>query len=140
MTIGVAETDAEIAACFPVMQELRLHLRADDFVATVRDLQRDGYTLACGSEGGRVVVVTGFRIKRTLFCHRFLYVDDLVTASSERSKGHGRLMLDWLKRRARQEGCVELRLDSGMQREDAHRFYQNNGVPINGYHFRAVLD
>ena len=33
MTIAVAETDAEIAACFPVVQELRPHLRADDFVA-----------------------------------------------------------------------------------------------------------
>ena len=140
MTIEIAETDGAIEACYPVMRELRPHLPADGFVATVRGLQRGGYTLAFGSERGEVVVVAGFRIKSTLFCERFLYVDDLVTAPAERSRGYGRLMLEWLKARARKDGCAELRLDSGMQRKDAHRFYENNGVAINGYHFRVVLE
>jgi GNAT superfamily N-acetyltransferase len=140
MTIDVAETDAEIEACYPVMRELRPHLVADTFVATVRGLQKDGYMLAFGLEAGRIVVVAGFRIKKTLFCARFLYVDDLVTASTERSKGHGRIMLEWLESRAREDGCAELRLDSGMHRKDAHRFYEHNGVAIDGYHFRVVLN
>jgi GNAT superfamily N-acetyltransferase len=139
MIVSVARTDTEIAACYPVMRELRPHLQPETFVETVRGLQRDGYTLAFGSEAGSVVTAAGFRLKRTLFCDRFLYVDDLVTLSSERSKGYGREMLEWLKARAREEKCLELRLDSGMQRKDAHRFYVNNGVAINGYHFRVVL-
>ena len=89
MIIEIAETDSAIQACYPVMQELRPHLRADGSVATVRGLQRDGYTLACGSENGEVVVVAGFRIKRTLFCEKFLYVDDLMTASRSNRKATG---------------------------------------------------
>ena len=37
----------------------------------------------------RAVAVAGFRTKRTLFCDKFLYVDDLATLASERSKGYG---------------------------------------------------
>ena len=38
-TIVLAQTDAEIARCFPVMAELRPHLRPDDFVTRVRRQQ-----------------------------------------------------------------------------------------------------
>jgi hypothetical protein len=38
------------------------------------------------------------------------------------------------------QGCVRLRLDSGMQRLDAHRFYEANGMQKAGYHFNCQLD
>lgn len=69
-----------------------------------------------------------------------MYVDDLVTVSTERSKGHGKALLEWLQDRARADGCAELHLDSGMQRTDAHRFYERNGVHVSGYHFRVQLE
>ena len=140
MKIEIAATDSNIEACYLVMRELRPHLQAKAFVRIVRDLERDGYQLAFLSESGRVVAVAGFRIMRTLFCDKFLYVDDLVTLSAERSKGYGRFLLDWLKDRARANGCARLDLDSGMQRKDAHRFYQNNALPISGYHFSVEID
>jgi len=140
MTINIAKTDGEIAACFPVMRELRPHLRAEAFIHVVRDLESDGYRLAALSESGRVMAVAGFRILRALTCDKFLYVDDLVTLEAERSKGYGRAFLNWLEEYARQVECAQLHLDSGMQRTDAHRFYQTNGVNISGYHFRIVLD
>jgi GNAT superfamily N-acetyltransferase len=139
MTIQIAETDEQVAACYAVMRELRPHLDADAFVGIVRDMQGDGYTLAFLTAADRVVAVAGFRTKRTLFCDKFLYVDDLVTLSAERSKGYGKALLEWLKDRASADGCAELHLDSGVQRKDAHRFYEANNLPISGYHFRTEL-
>jgi GNAT superfamily N-acetyltransferase len=139
MQIEIAITDDQIDACYPVMSELRPHLLRERFVLIVRDMMRDGYSLAFLADGG-VVTVAGFRIKRTLFCDRFMYVDDLVTAAAARSQGYGRRMLEWLDARARAEGCARLDLDSGMQRKDAHRFYQTNDMPISGYHFSRQLD
>jgi GNAT superfamily N-acetyltransferase len=43
--IGLAQTDAEICRCFPVMQELRPHLLASEFVERVRRQQQQGYQL-----------------------------------------------------------------------------------------------
>ena len=92
MKVEVAITDAEIDACYPSMQELRPHLQRETFVEIVRDMQRDGYVLAYLGNAQTVYSVAGFRIKRTLFCDRFLYVDDLVTTSAERSKGYGKIL------------------------------------------------
>ncbi len=90
------------------MRELRPYLDREAFVNIVRDMQQDGYTLVYLGTSHVVRGVAGFRIKRTLFCRKFLYVDDFVTASAERGKGYGKILLEWLKERARAEGCAQL--------------------------------
>lgn len=140
MNIAIAVTDEEIVACFPVMQELRPHIEEAQFLPRVRDQQQAGYQLAYVENSGEVVAVAGFRFGENLAWGRFLYVDDLVALASERSKGYGANLLEWLKNQAQEAGCQQIHLDSGMQRERAHRFYQRNAMPITGYHFAASLD
>jgi GNAT superfamily N-acetyltransferase len=134
-----ARTDEEILACYDVMAELRPHLARDDFVPTVRAMQKDGLRLACIREDGRVVAVAGYRVSTNLFCGRHLYVDDLVTADCARSKGHGKALLAWLRAQAVAEDCDVFHLDSGMQRKRAHQFYLREGLEIAGYHFSERL-
>ncbi|HEY8155649.1 MAG TPA: GNAT family N-acetyltransferase [Myxococcota bacterium] len=137
--VSLATTDAEIAACFPVMHELRLKLVASDFVARVRRQQQAGYQLAMLSGAAGPVAVAGFRLSETLAWGRFLYVDDLATLASERSRGHGARLLGWLADYALEHGCEQLHLDSGVQRLDAHRFYQREGLAITSHHFARDL-
>ena len=137
--IRVAESDEEIAACYGVMRELRPHIPEQDFVARVRRQQAAGYRLAYRSREGRPVAAAGFRLGETLAWDRFLYVDDLVTLEVERSRGHGAALLRWLAARAREAGCQGLQLDSGVQRKDAHRFYEREGLSISSYHFARKL-
>lgn len=140
MNIQLANTDTEIADCFPVMHELRPHLDEKGFVAQVRRQQQDGYRIAFVEDKGFPMAVAGFRLGENLAWGRFLYVDDLVTTSMQRSQGYGAALLEWLKEYARQEGCGQLHLDSGMAREDAHRFYEREGIPKAGFHFAVSLD
>lgn len=135
MNIRIATTDAEIAACFPVMRELRPHIAKDEFLSRVRHQQNTGYRLAFVQEADAVVAVAGFRIGENLAWGRFMYVDDLVTLPAHRSRGHGARLLSWLRQQAAGEGCQQLHLDSGMQRKDAHRFYEREGMAITGFHF-----
>lgn len=140
MTIRIATTDAEIAACFPVMRELRPHVPdAAAFITRVRDQGRTRYRLAYLEDDGRPVAAAGYRIGESLSWGRFLYVDDLVTLASERSKGHGATLLAWLRDEAIREGCAELHLDSGVQRKDAHRFYDREGLTFTGRHYAVKL-
>jgi GNAT superfamily N-acetyltransferase len=132
-------TDEEVLACYDVMAELRPHLAREAFVPTVRAMQKDGLRLACIRDDGRVVAVAGYRVSTNLFCGRHLYVDDLVTAESARSKGHGKALLDWLRAQAVAEDCDVFHLDSGMQRKRAHQFYLREGLEIAGYHFSERL-
>jgi GNAT superfamily N-acetyltransferase len=137
MSIHLATTDAEIMDCYPVMQALRPHIAEQHFLSRVRHQERTGYRLAFVKEPAGVVAVAGFRIGENLAWGRFLYVDDLVTDSRQRSRGHGGRLLSWLEELAAREGCSQLHLDSGIQRTDAHRFYEHAGMTMTSLHFVA---
>ncbi len=140
MTIRMAETDDDILACYPVMKELRPQWERDPFLSQVRHQEKAGYRLAFGEESSGVVAVAGFRIGENLSWGRFLYIDDLVVLPSVRSKGYGAALLSWLKDYAAQAGCRQFHLDSGMQRLDAHRFYEREGMVKTGFHFALNLE
>jgi GNAT superfamily N-acetyltransferase len=139
VTIRIAESDEEIARCFPVVSQLRPHLTETEFVPTVRRQEKGGYRLVSLEEDGRISAVAGYRLIDNLFAGRVLYVDDLVTDADARSKGYGKELLSWLANRAREEGCKSLELDSGVQRFDAHRFYLGQRMFISSHHFRLEL-
>lgn len=133
------ESDEAILACYDVLAQLRPHVARGDFLKTVRAMQKDGLRLACIRDGGRVVAVAGYRISTNLFCGSHLYVDDLVTDDAERSKGHGKELLAWLRELAVENDCDVFHLDSGVQRKRAHAFYQREGMELSSYHFSVRL-
>lgn len=135
MEIQLATADAEIDACYPVMRELRPHIAEDEFRSRVRSQEQAGYRIAYVRAAQGVVAVAGFRIGENLAWGRFLYVDDLVTLPQSRSHGHGAALLTWLKQYAATAGCRQLHLDSGIQRKDAHRFYEREGMQLTSFHF-----
>lgn len=139
MEICLAQSDQAIADCFAVMSQLRPHLQPAHFVATVRQMQAEGFQLACGLDQGRVVAVAGFRVSTNLHLGKNLYVDDLVTDPERRSEGYGGQLLAWLEALARQQDCRSLHLDSGCQRQQAHKFYFAQGMTITSFHFVKPL-
>jgi GNAT superfamily N-acetyltransferase len=135
-----ATTDEVILATREVMRQLRPHVPFDDYLAIVKRMkQTDGYHLAALYDRETVRAVAGYRYMEMLFCGKILYVDDLNTDERYRSKGYGKTLLDWLKAEARAHGCGQLHLDSGVQREQTHRFYFREGLTINCHHFHVAL-
>ena len=139
MKIALAETEADIARCYPVMVELRPHLSAAEFAARVRRQQATDFHLAYLEETAEVRAVAGFRYLETLAWGKILYVDDLVAAPATRSRGHGGKLFDWLVAQAKQNNCAEFHLDSGVQRFGAHRFYLTRRMDITCHHFALKL-
>ena len=117
-------SDAEIAAAFPLMRELRDRVREETFLGEFRRQQADGYRLYGGYESGRLVVLAGARRSHTLSRGEHLFVDDLVTAEGSRGRGHGAAMLRWLGRQAAADGIPRVYLDS---RATAKGFYERVG-------------
>lgn len=121
------------------MVQLRPHFDQGAFVAQVLRQMEGGYRLACAEHEGSVVGVAGYRILENLAWGRFLYVDDLVTEETWRSHGVGAALIGFLVRAAREGGCAELHLDSGVQRFGAHRFYLAQRLDITSHHFAMKL-
>ncbi|MDX1950731.1 MAG: GNAT family N-acetyltransferase [Verrucomicrobiota bacterium] len=127
--------DEQINECWPVMRQLRPHLKESEFCGLVKRQMSEGYRLSYVREEGNVMAVTGYRILHNLAWGRFCYVDDLITAEEHRSKGHGAELLRYLRKFCVEQRCERLELDSGVQRKDAHRFYLREGMEISSHHF-----
>jgi GNAT superfamily N-acetyltransferase len=135
-----ALTDADIAACFPALHELRPHLvDAAELVARVRRQEAEGYRLLTAVRDGRVIGAAGYRMQENLIRGRFVYVDDLVVLESERRGGLGARLLDEVERIARAAGCGSLVLDTGLGNALGQRFYFRWGLLATALHFAKRL-
>ncbi len=138
--IFLARTPEQIRRCHPVMAELRPHLNEADFLAQVlRQQTAFGYQLAALEVENRVIAAAGYRITEFLAWGKTLYVDDLVTSEKHRSHGNGQKLFAWLIACAREQGCDQFHLDSGVHRFGAHRFYLGQRMDISAHHFALKL-
>ena len=139
MEIKIANTDAEIMACLPVIKELRPNVEGSNFIERVKKMGVQGYKIAYLAKRGKPVACMGFREMEMLYTGPSLYIDDLVTLSAERSKGCGEALIKWAVDYARSRNHKVVHLDSGTQRHDAHRFYMREKFHISSYHFTLDL-
>jgi GNAT superfamily N-acetyltransferase len=135
-----AETAADIAACFPVMVQLRPHLcDAEELVRRVLRQRKDGYWLLAAWRGETPAGLAGYRVEENLIYGRFVYVDDLVTAEGERGGGIGACLLDAVAAEGQRLGCAFLVLDTGLDNVLAHRFYYRQELLARGLRFRRPI-
>jgi len=139
--IKEASSDAEIRRIYPVMRELRPHIKSEDeFLERVRRQQKQsGWRLIYVEDNGVPVAASGFRISEWLAWGKALYVDDLICLESHRGKGFSEALMNWMEDLARKEGCGEFHLDSGTHRLGAHRFYHRLKLAITSFHFQKKL-
>ncbi len=136
-----ADTPGELRACFPVMQELRPHLRDEaDFLARIERQRAEGYRLMAAWHGGRPVALSGYRVQENLIYGRFLYVDDLIAAAHSRGHRWGARLLDEMEVIARAHGCVRLVLDTALSNALAQRFYFRQGMLTGAMRFAKPLE
>lgn len=137
--IFLADTDAEIEACFPAFQALRPHIELPSFLPQVRRQQAQGYRILALRHEGMVKSAAGFRFAEFLAWGKVLYIDDLTTLPDERGQGFAGSLLDWLIAHAREYQCQAVHLDSGYARHAAHRLYLHKGFLLTSHHLAFNL-
>lgn len=126
LTIRELQSCDEIMNAFPVMSQLRTHLDEDSYLELVREAQeKEGYKMFALFDGENIVAVIGFQPMITLYYGRFIWVCDLVTDTNQRSKGYGEKLLTYIHEWAKENKYESVALSSGLQRSDAHRFYED---------------
>lgn len=133
--ISIARSEQEITDCYPVMAELRPHIKPEEFLPLVKILSEINDFQLVYLADGEIKAVAGIRISEWLARGRYLEIEDLVAKSGERSKGYGGELFDWLVEYAKENGCLQVRLVSHVDRHDAHRFYERKGMNREAYYF-----
>ncbi|KKB36603.1 GNAT family N-acetyltransferase [Bacillus thermotolerans] len=125
LTVKELQSESDIRKAFPVMKQLRTHLDEQTYLELVKEAQaKDSYRMAALLENGDIVAVIGFKPMITLYYGRFVWVCDLVTEADKRSKGYGEKLLSYVHEWAEENQFKSVALSSGLQRKEAHRFYE----------------
>ncbi len=136
-TGGVVARDW-LAKAERVHRQLRTAL-PEDYVAKMMRVFAGGGRMCVATLGEDVVGVAVYRVHENTFVGMEMYVDDLVTDEPRRSLGIGRALMNYLQGLARAAGCVSYNLDSGVQRQQAHKFYFREGMVVASFHFDKRL-
>lgn len=114
----------EWLAVFPLIKQLRTHLDEESYLAYLRVMKEQGYTLFAYYDHEEIVAVAGAVITTNFYYGRHVWVYELVTDKKYRSNGYGDQLLQYIETWGKENGCEKVALSSGVKREDAHRFYE----------------
>ena len=128
-----------LLAAETVHRQLRPQLPREYAAKMHRVFAGDG-RMCVAVRGDAVVGVAVYRIHENTVDDVQMYVDDLVTDESRRSQGIGTALMAHLQHLARTAGCGKFTLDSGTQRQQAHKFYFREGMVVTAFHFVKPLE
>jgi GNAT superfamily N-acetyltransferase len=100
-----------------------------------------GYELLVAIEGGKVVGTTVLAILPG-FAHGtspFAVVEYVVVDEKLRSRGIGKLLMEYVIARSKEADCYKIMLTSDIRRERAHKFYHSLGFEASAHGFRLYL-
>ena len=134
------ETMADRECCYSIIHELRTHLTFDDFIYLTNEAKlHDGYTLIGCFENDECLGVMGYRILFDLVHGKHFYIDDLVVTEKSRSKGNGAKILAYSEVLAKENGCKNLRLCTGVDNSAAGKFYEKNKWDLKAIVYKKKL-
>ncbi|MCC2524665.1 GNAT family N-acetyltransferase [Vibrio coralliilyticus] len=138
MDVQFLEKNADYTSVLEVLMQLRPNYQLDSLSAQIDKQQLNGYQVVYVKSSEGVLAVAGFSVGEKLAWGKHIYIEDLVTNSQFRSRGVGKLLINWFKSYAIEHGCEQIHLDSGVQRFPAHKFYLREGFNIASHHFSIV--
>lgn len=126
LTIRELQSEGEILRAFPLMKQLRIHLDESTYLELVKEArEKDMYKLFALFDKDEIVAVTGFKEMITLYYGKFIWICDLVTDNNRRSEGYGQKLLSYVHDWSKKNKYESVALSSGLQRKEAHRFYED---------------
>lgn len=94
----------------------------------------------CAVKGWKLVGFCSMTINNNLWIEGNIgHIDELIVDSTYRGKGIGRKLIERMKEIAQINCCRIVELDSGLNRKNAHDFYDHVGFEKRGYVFSKNL-
>lgn len=110
---------------FPIMNQLRTDLTETSYIELLQTMSKEGYRLFAMYVDEKMVALAGLSWRTNFYNKQHIFIYDLVTDATNRSSGYGQKLLTYLHEWGRENGAEYVALESGIQRHDAHRFYEN---------------
>lgn len=139
MIVRELRTKEEMLRHLSVMQELYPELTAEYYDAMLDEMLPHNYGQVAIFDGEHCIGISGFWVGTKLWCGKYLELDNVIVRRQARGTGAGKLLSEYLHKKANELGCHIMTLDAYTNNFKAHRFYYNQGFSPKGFHFIKVL-
>lgn len=123
-----------------VLQVLYPSLTLEEYKIELDQMLPHNYGQVGVFDGEDCLGISGFWIGTKLWCGKYLELDNIIVAEKKRGQGIGKLIFDFLHKKAIEHDCTMLSLDSYTTNFKAHKFFYNEGFAPKGFHFINILN
>lgn len=116
------------------------NLSEEKYRSFLSEMIPHNYTQIAVFENEICLGITGCWSATKLWTGKYLEIDNFVVNPEHRSKGIGKILTDYVEKKAIELGCSSIVLDAFTGNFGAHRFYYNQGYAPKGFHFVKILD
>jgi GNAT superfamily N-acetyltransferase len=130
----------EMLAQIETMRFLYPKLSMEKYRSFLLEMVPHNYIQIGVFDEGVCLGITGCWSATKLWTGKYLEIDNFVVNPEHRSKGIGKLLTDYIEKKAIALNCSSIVLDAFTGNFAAHRFYYNQGYGPKGFHFVKILD
>lgn len=132
---------ADVGDMVSLMSDLGYPSSSDDLTARIQKMPPDLYHTLVAEVSGEVVGFIGLLILPLYDNDKSLgWILALSVGSRHRRQGIGRSLIHAAEGFFRERGVTDIRLSSGIDRSDAHHFYEALGYSKTGYRFKKRIE
>lgn len=140
MTFKELTTLSEMLEHIDIIRYLYPNMSEEKYENYLSQMIPHNYKQVIVLDGDRVAGITGFWKNIKLWTGPYLEIDNFVVVPEYRRSGVGKLLTDYIDKKAIQESANVIVLDAYVENFTAHRFYYNQGFVPRGYHFLKILN
>lgn len=133
-------TIPEMLAQIETIRFLYPNLSIEKYESYLLEMVPHNYTQIVVFENEICLGLTGCWSATKLWTGKYLEIDNFVVNPEYRSKGIGKMLTDYIEKKALELNCSSIVLDAFTGNFGAHRFYYNQGYAPKGFHFVKILD
>ncbi|UWY29292.1 GNAT family N-acetyltransferase [Flavobacterium sp. TR2] len=133
-------TIEEMAAQIHTIRFLYPNISLEKYEAFLSEMLPHNYIQIAVFEDEACLGLTGCWSATKLWTGKYLEIDNFVVNPEYRSKGIGKMLTDYIEKKAIELNCSSIVLDAFTGNFGAHRFYYNQGYAPRGFHFVKILD
>ena len=139
LTIRELTGKQEMMDNITVLNAIYPSLTVEEYDRELNQMLQHNYGQVAVFDDEICIGISGFWIGTKLWCGKYLELDNIVVLEKYRSKGVGKLLFDFLHKKAVENDCTMLSLDSYTHNFKAHKFFYNQGFSPKGFHFINIL-
>jgi GNAT superfamily N-acetyltransferase len=133
--------DSELELTLPFIKLLNPDLSETEVAERLVHVHQENYhCVGVFDDSEELVAICGLWLLYKHYVGKHVEPDNVIVHPSQRGKGYGKIMMDWINDWARKEGNVCLELNAYKEDTKARAFWESQGYEWIGIHYRKRLD